>query len=211
MSKRTPMGKIARMLTVGFVAGVLGTTIAQNELVPFESANGWFSLSHPLTWTVAEHPGGTGVVLANSAAALERFAEGAPAASGDVVMNVGFLPHAFLRQRELRPLDIQFEATPEVFLASLLPMFRLADDAVFGDAERVPLDADRDAGRLTVSDGGREGMILVFPVSGGVVAVVSTVGYPGERSEGREVAYEVAATVVFSGDQEALYGALLGG
>lgn len=211
--------RVATRLLISVIAGcaigVMSTVTATGsqaaDMEGFTSATELFSVGVPAGWSVEELLPGGALVMANSAAALERYNDGGAIEPGDLVLNIGFLPFVLLQQRELRPLDIRFEATPDVFLRSLLPMFRRADDAAFGDAELVSLSDGRDAGMLTVSDEGREGMILMFVAGDGVVAFVSTVGFPGGMGGFQDVAFTVAAEVVFSGAQEALYGTLLGG
>lgn len=149
--------------------------------------------------------------MANSEAALDRFNSDSAIESGDVILNIGFLPYELFRQREVVPLDILFEATPDVFLQSLLPMFRIADNAVLSDPELVSLSVERDAGLLTVKEEGREGLILMFEAGDQVVAFVSAIGFPDELDSFQEITYAVSADLAFRGAQEALYGALLGG
>ena len=149
--------------------------------------------------------------MANTEDALGRYKDGGAVSSGDFVLNVGFLPYDLFEQREVKPLGIQFEATPDVFLQSVLPIFNIKGDAVLGDVDLVSLDGERDAGMITVSEEGREGMILMFEAGDGVVAFVSTIGFPGEMADFQEAAYAVAAGVTFGGAHEALYGQLLRG
>jgi hypothetical protein len=80
-----------------------------------------------------------------------------------------------------------------------------------GEAELVSLSDERDAGLLKVSDEGREGVVMMFTAGDSVIALVSTVVFPGEMGQLQEIAFSIAAEVVFSGAQDALYGALLGG
>lgn len=187
------------------------TTAGEIDMEEYVSVTEFFSVKVPAGWSSEETFPGGAFVMANSAAALERFNNDSAVESGDLVVNVGFLPYALFRQREVVPLDIQFEATPDLFLQSLLPMFRLADSAVLSDAELVSLSDESDAGLLTVSDEGREGLILMTSAGDEVVAFVSAVGFPGEMGGFQEVIYAVAAEVAFSGAQEALYGTFLGG
>ena len=149
--------------------------------------------------------------MANSEAALERYKTGGAVTAGDFVLNVGFLPFDLFEQREVKPLGIQFEATPDVFLQSVLPVFNIKGDAVLSDVALVSINDDRDAGMLTVSEEGREGLILMFEAGDGVVAFISTIGFPGETADFQEVAYAVAAKVTFDSAHEALYGQLLRG
>lgn len=149
--------------------------------------------------------------MANSEAALGRFHNGNAIESGDLVLNIGFLPYQLFRQREVVPLGIQFDATPDIFLQSLLPMFRFADTTAVSEPELVALSDARDAALLSVADAGREGLVLMFIAGDEVVAFVSAVGFPGELDAFQDITYAVAAEAVFSGAQEALYGTLLGG
>jgi hypothetical protein len=187
------------------------TGIQVTEMEEFISMTEFFSVKVPAGWSTEEAFPGGAFLMANSEAALERHKSGSAVESGDLVLNIGFLPYRFLETNELGSLNIQFEATPDVFLQSILPIFHVTSDAAISDAELVSLSDERDAGMLTVLDDKRDGMILMFVAGDGVIAVVSAVGFLGEMSELEEITYAVAADVVFSGDQDALYGALLGG
>jgi len=180
-----------------------------NDMEEYESVTEFFSLKVPTGWSSAEALPGAAFVMANSDAALERYMNESSVTSGDFVLNVGFLPYDLFEQREVKPLNIQFGATPDVFLQSLLPIFNIRGDAVLSDVDLVSLDGERDAGMIAVFEEGREGMILMFEAGDGVVAFVSTVGFPGEAADFQEVAYAVAAEVAFNADHETLYGRLL--
>ena len=186
-------------------------TSAVNDMEEYVSVTEFFSLEVPAGWSLEETFPGGAFVMANSEAALERYKNDSAVTSGDLVLNVGFLPFDLFEQREVKPLGIQFEATPDVFLESLFPMFNIKGDAVLSDVKLVSIDDERDAGMLAVSEEGREGMILMFEAGDGVVAFVSTIGFPGEMADFQEVAYAVAAKVAFDGAHEALYGQLLRG
>jgi hypothetical protein len=187
---------------------------AATELEEYVSVTELFSAKVPAGWSTQEYVPGGGLVMANSEAALERYNSGSAIESGDFVLNVGFLPLALLQEKDLSHLGFRFEASPEVFLQSLLPMFRIDNDPagdIAGEAALVSVREGRDAGLLAVSDGGREGLILVFSAGDGVIAFVSAQGYPGEMDALQGITYAVAAEVAFSGAQDALYGALYGG
>lgn len=181
------------------------------DMDDFVSVTEFFHLKVPSGWSTEETAPGSALIIGNSEAALERYHGNSAVEPGDLILNVGFLPYMLLQQRELNSLDIQFDATPDVFMQSLLPMFRFAEDAIFNDVELISLTDDRDAGLMIVSNGEREGRILMFVAGDGVIALVSSVGYPDEMSEYEEIIPAIASEVVFSGAQEALYGTLLGG
>lgn len=185
--------------------------IRDEDMQEFVSTTEFFRVRVPSGWSTEERVPGSAVVMANSEPALDRYTSGSAVEPGDLVINVGFLPYRLLQSNELRSLDFQYEAPPDVFLQSLLPMFRTDEDLVIGDAELISLNDERDAGMLTVSGEGREGMILMFAAGDGVIALVSTVASPGEMGAFQDISYAVAATVAFSGANDALYGALLGG
>lgn len=180
-------------------------------LEEYVSTTEFFSLKVPAGWSSEETFPGGAYIMANSEAAFEHYNNGSGFEPGDLVINVGFLPYELFRQREIVPLNIQFDETPDLFLQSILPIFRSADNAVLSDTELVSLSDERDAGLVTVSDQGREGLILVFVAGDEVIALVSAIGYPGEIDAYREPIYTIAAGVVFSGTQDALYGTFLGG
>lgn len=185
--------------------------VAVTDMQEYNSVTEFFSVKVPSGWSSEEAVPGADFVMANSEAALERYRHDNAVESGDLVINVGFIPFAFLQEKELNALNIQFEATPDLFLGSLLPMFRVPEDAVLSDVELVSISDERDAGMVTVAADGQEGMILMFTAGDGVIAFVSTIGVSGDMNEIKDIAYAVVAEVAFSGAQDALYGALLRG
>ena len=92
----------------------------------------------------------------------------------------------------------------------MLPLFRISDGAVISEAELVSVSDQRDVGKVTVLADGREGSILVFHPADGVVAFVSTAGFPGETADFQEFAYAIAAGTAFSAPQNALWGVMVG-
>lgn len=182
-----------------------------SQMEEYVSVTEFFNVMVPAGWRCEETFPGGALVIANSEAALERFGDDAALESGDLILNVGFLPFELFRQREVVPLNIQFEATPDVFMQSVLPVFRASGNAVLSDVERVSISAERDAGMISVSDKRHEGLILMYVAGDEVVTVVSAVGFPGEIDAFRETILAIAGEVTYSGAQDALYGALLEG
>lgn len=181
------------------------------EMEEYVSATEFFSVMVPAGWRSEETFPGGALVMANSEAAFERFSDDRALESGDLVLNAGFLPYELFRQREVVPLNIQFEAAPDVFMQSVLPVFRASADAVLGDVERVSISDKRDGGMMRVSDERREGLVLMFIAGDEVLAVVSAVAFPGEIDAFQETILAVASGVSFSGAQGDLYAALLEG
>lgn len=156
---------------------------------------------------------GADLVMANSETALARYRNGGAPESGELVLNVGFLPLALFQEKELSHFGIQVEATSDAFLQSLLPMFLLGDQpamGIAGEVELVSLSEGREAGILTLPEDGREGMILVFTVGKDVFAFVSSTTFPGGLQEFRETILQFAAGVAYTGSQDALYSKLYG-
>jgi hypothetical protein len=181
------------------------------SLEEYVSITEFFSLKVPVGWASAEiFPGGA-FIMANSEAALDHYTNGSAFEPDDLVINVGFLPYELFRQREVVPLNIQFDATPDLFLQSILPIFRVAGNAVLSDTELVSLNDERDAGLATISDQGREGLVLMFVAGDEVIALVSAVGYPGDMAVYKETIYAIATEAVFNGAQDALFRTFLGG
>jgi hypothetical protein len=179
----------------------------------YVSSTDLFSLYVPTGWRAEEVIPGADLAMANNERALESYHNGGAIESGDFLLNVGFLPQALLQEQELSHLGFQLDASPEVFLGSLLPMFRIGEEPagnVAGEATLVSLRDGRDAGMLAFSDEGREGLVLVFEAGDGVFAFVSAAGFPGEMHEFQEVTYAVAAEVAYHGSQDALYSVLYG-
>ena len=180
----------------------------------FVSTSDLFSLKVPAGWHMEEVIPGADFVMANTETALERYRNGSTIEAGDFVLNIGFLPLALFQENQLAHLGFQLGASPEVFLQSLLPMFRLGDESAAqaaGKTTLVSLEDGREAGRLTFSQAGREGMLLVFEAGNGVFAFVSALGFPGEMPELEGITYAVAAEITYQGTQQALYDALYGG
>ncbi len=179
----------------------------------FVSSTELFSLYVPTGWSMEEVIPGADFVLANSEAALEHYRSESALESGELVLNIGFLPFALFQEQALAHLDIQIETSPEVFLQSILPMFLVEGEPagnVAGQAVLVPLGDGRDAGMLTFSKEGRDGMILVFKAGKDVFAFVSVTTYPGGMVEFQETAYEVAAGITYDGSGSTLYSKLNG-
>jgi hypothetical protein len=179
----------------------------------FVSSTELFSLYVPTGWSMEEVIPGADLVMANSETALTHYRDRSALESGELVLNVGFLPLALLQEKELSHLGIQVEAPPDAFLQSLLPMFLLGDQPakeVAGEAGLVSLSDGRDAGMLSLTEDEREGLILVFTASKEVFAFVSATTYPGEMGEFQEATFAIAAGVAYSGSQDALYSKLYG-
>lgn len=179
------------------------------ELEEYVSVTDFFSLKVPSGWSLEETFPGGALMMANSEAALDRYQSGSAVEPGDFVLNVGFLPFSLFKQREVVPLNIQLDESPDAFLRSALPLFNVEDDAVLSEIELVSTGGERDAGLMTVSAEGREGMILTFTAGDGVIALISTVGYPGEVAEFQDLTYAIASEVAFSGAEDVLYGIFL--
>lgn len=182
-----------------------------SDVEEFVSVTEFFSVKIPNGWSSEETFPGGALIMANSDVALDRYQDGSAVEPGDFVLNIGFLPFALFKQREVVPLGIQVEATPDVFLRSLLPLFKIEGEAVLSNVELVSTNGERDAGMLTVSDEGREGIILLLVAGDGVVALISTVSYPGEMAEFQDIVYTIASEATFRGAQDVLYGTFLGG
>lgn len=175
----------------------------------FVGEGGAFQLSYPSAWLIEETFPGASVLLANKSEALDRHRSGVAPEAGDLVVNVGLVPYALMRQREVVPLGIQFDAGADVFFASAAPMFKLSDGATLGDILLQELDGGREAGRAPVSAEDSEGLVLWVPMSGDAAALVSTVAALGDSDRFEEVILAIASSIAFDGDADALYGGLL--
>lgn len=176
----------------------------------YVSMTEFFKVNVPADWSSEELVPGGAFVMANSQAALDRFKGDSAVESGDFIINIGFLPYRLLETNELRALNFQFDAPPDVFMQSLLPMFQIDEDLTLSEPELISFGDGIEGGLMIVSDEGREGMVLMFLTGDRVLAMVSTVAHLGEMDQFKEIAYSIAAEVVFNGSQDALYGALLG-
>jgi hypothetical protein len=181
------------------------------EMEQIVSVTEFFTLQVPVGWSTKEVLPGANFVMANSEQALERYRSGRAIETGDFVVNVGFLPYRLLQTNELRSLDFQYDAPLDVFFQSLMPMFRITDDLVISEPQLVSLNGEREASLMTVSEAGQEGTVLMISAGDSVIALVSSVAFPGEMDQFQAIAESVAAEVEFSGNQDALYGVLLGG
>jgi len=179
----------------------------------YVSSTELFRLYVPVDWRMDEVSAGADLVIANTESALEHYRSEGALESGELVLNIGFLPLALFQEQALAHLDIQIEASPEVFLQSILPMFLVegepAGDAA-GEAVLVSLGDGRNAGMLTFSKEGRDGLILVFKAGKDVFAFVSVITYPSGMVEFQETAYEVAAGITYDGSGSTLYSKLNG-
>jgi hypothetical protein len=181
------------------------------EMEQFVSVTEFFTLQVPVGWSTEEVLAGANFVMANSEQALKRHRSGEAIEAGDFVVNIGFLPYRLFQTNELRSLDFQYDAPPDVFFQSLMPMFRTTDELVISEPQLVSLNDEREASLMTVSEAGQEGAVLMISAGDSVIALVSSVAFPGELSQFQAIAESVAAEVEFSGNQDALYGVLLGG
>jgi len=179
----------------------------------YVSSTELFRLYVPVDWIMDEIIPGSDVVVANTESALSHYRSESALESGEFVLNIGFLPLALFQEQALAHLDIQIEASPEVFLQSILPMFLVGGEParnVVGEPVLVSLGDGREAGTLTFSKEGRDGSILVLKAGKDVFAFVSVTTFPGGMVEFRETAYEVAAGVTYDGSGSALYSKLNG-
>ena len=179
----------------------------------FVSSTEFFKLYVPVDWKTEEAVPGADLIMANSEAALEHYRSESALESGDLVLNIGFLPLAFFEEQALAHLKIQTEASLEVFLQSILPMFLVEGEPagnLAGQVILVPLGDERNAGMLTFSKEGRDGLILVFKAGKDVFALVSVTTYPGGMVEFQKTAYEVAAGITYDGSGSDLYSKLNG-
>ena len=179
----------------------------------FVSSTELFKVYVPTGWKTEEVVSGADLIMANSEAALEHYQSNSALESGELVLNIGFLPLSLFQEQALAHLKIQTEASPEVFLQSILPMFLVEGEPakdVAGQAVLVSLGDGREAGTLTFSKEGREGLILVFTAGKDVFAFVSAATYPGGLGEFQETVYKIAAGVAYDGSGSALYSKLNG-
>lgn len=179
----------------------------------FVSSTELFKVYVPTGWKTEEVIPGVDLIVANSGAALEHYRSEGALESGELVLNIGFLPLSLFQEQALAHLKIQTEASPEVFLRSILPMFLVEGEPagdVAGEVVLVSLGDGRDAGNLTFSKEGREGLILVFTAGKDVFAFVSATTYPGGLGEFQEAVYKIAAGVAYDGSQSALNSKLNG-
>ena len=176
----------------------------------FISATGAFRLTYPSAWIAEETFGDGAVLLANQRAALDRYIDGSPPAQGELVVHVGFLPASLFQQRELKRFEISVDGAPDDFLRSALPALDTAPGAELGEIELVSF-GERPVGKSSVSSPDREGLILTFSAGDGVAGLVSIVSGLGESARFEEVVSQIVESVVYEGDEGALYGRLLTG
>jgi hypothetical protein len=220
MKKKRFLYKVILNITLVIVLFILAACSGKGQAkepnfpsAEFVSSTELFSLYVPTGWSMEEVIPGANLVMANSETALAHYHNGNALESGELVLIVGFLPLALLQEKELSHLGIQVEAPPDAFLQSLLPMFLLGDQPakeVAREADLVSLNDGRDAGMLSLTEDGREGLILVFTAGKDVFAFFSATTYPGGMNEFQEITYAVAAGVTYSGSQDALYSKLYG-
>jgi len=179
----------------------------------YVSSTELFRLYVPTGWKTQEVIPGSDVVVANTESALSHYRSESALESGELVLNIGFLPLALFQEQALAHLDIQIEASPDVFLQSILAMFLVGGEPAVDAASEsvlVSLVDGRDAGMLIFAKEGREGMLLVFKAGKDVFVFVSVITFPGGMVEFQDIAYEVAAGVTYDGSGSALYSKLNG-
>ena len=115
----------------------------------FVSSTELFKVYVPTGWKTEEVVPGADIIMANSEAALEHYQSEGALESGELVLNIGFLPLSLFQEQALAHLDIQIEASPEVFLRSILPMFLVEGEPAKDVAgpflplfQRQPIPAD---------------------------------------------------------------------
>lgn len=185
--------------------------LSSELMAEFTSSTGKFRLEHPSPWVVEETFKDASLVLANQRGALDRYQAGDKVESGDLVINVGFLPFDLMRQRELVPLGIQFDASPDSLLESVLPMFHIQGAESIGAVALLSLGEDRAAGVAEISGEGQEGRVMLVTAGEQVVALVSTLTAPGEQDTYDEVVGEIVSSVEYEGESGELYNGLLTG
>ena len=82
----------------------------------YVSSTDLFRLYVPTGWSTQEIVHGAYLVMANSETALQNYRNGNTPGSGELVLNVGFLPLALFQEDKLAHLGIQFDAPPDVLL-----------------------------------------------------------------------------------------------
>ena len=187
------------------------TPAKEVQVQEFTSITEFFRLSVPAGWSGVELVPGGAYLMANSEGALERYQGGTEVEPGDLVVNVGFIPYRLLETNELRALNFQFDASPDVFFRSLMPMFEMDESVALSEPVLVSLGSGLEAGLVTASSREQEGLVMMFSAGEKVIALVSSLAYTGEMEAFEKTVYSLADEVEFFGEQDALYGALLGG
>ena len=180
------------------------------EMQKFVSERDYFSVEVPTDWQTEEIVPGAALLTANSDAALERYKSGDMPESGDFVVSFGFLPYNIVQAPQVASLHIQYDASPDVFLQSMMPLFRVSDGASISDAALVSVSDTRDVGVINFSSNGREGSVLVFHAADRVVAFISTVGFPGDTEDFQATLNVIAASTEFTAPQNALWAVMIG-
>ena len=197
----------------GLVLTLVSVRAQEADMTMVKSSSGHVRIMVPPGWVIEEDADGVRLVLANAEAALTTFKEGELPKPGEVVITIGFIPAALFAEKDFSHVGIQLEASPDLFLQSIMPMLRItgAETADVSGSELVPLSGEREAGLATIATLQREGSLLVFEAAEGVMAFVSTVAYPGELPDLQAITFAVASSLDYTGSADALTAAFYGG
>lgn len=202
---------------LAIVSGLILTLVAVRaqgaDMTMVKSSSGHVSVMSPSGWVVEEDADGVRLVLANAEAALTTFNAGEQPKPGEAVITIGFIPAALFAEKDFSHVGIQLEASPDLFLQSIMPMLRItgAETADVSGSELVPFSDEREAGLVTIATPQREGSLLVFEAAEGVMAFVSTVAYLGELPDLQAVTFAVVSSLDYIGSADTLTTAFYGG
>ncbi len=169
-----------------------------------DAENVFLKFMYPEEWLVAVDGGE--VVIANNEGALEKAnsSEETLPDEGEFLANVILLPTEYLTM-----IGVEGENLEEI-TASLVDFFTSETDeenpTEIGEATMVEFSDELTIARAPFEMEGIEGVLLVFPLSDELYAVMVGAGYPGELEDYELNLYGIISTLEFTGTLEDLLG-----
>jgi LysM repeat protein len=173
----------------------------------FRANSGLFSLRMPPDWVTEEHADGSGVIMANSTAALASFQQGDPPEAGDVVFNMTLVPLSFFGTLLL---EVEPGLSTADLAAGIMPAFNGRDGGEVGETQFIALGDGREVAATMTANASAGGAMVLFEVAEGVVALSTIVGHPGEvgADDIETMAKVIIASLEFTGTVDELLEAI---
>ncbi len=181
-----------------------GVTLNMNE---FTANSGLFSVNAPPDWVTAEHDDGSGVIMATSDAALERFQRGEAPMLEDAVVSTTLVPLSFFGTLLI---EVESGLDTAELAAAIMPAFSGSEDAEASEPQVIALGGGREAAATMSINESAEGAMVLFEISEGVVALSTIVSHPGEldTEDVETVARVIIGSLEFTGTVDELIKAI---
>lgn len=181
-----------------------GVTLAMNE---YSANSGLFSINTPPDWVTAEHADGSGVIMASSNEALSRFQVGDAPTEGDAVLNTTLVPMSFFGSLYI---EVEPGMNSADLAAAIMPVFGGPDGATVNEPQIVALGGGREAAVVVSATGSAEGVLVLFEINEGVIALTTVVVPPGamDAEDVETVARVIIGSLEFTGTVDELIEAI---